>query len=290
MSEKVFDMPFTEAEFVADVRANGFLADVIEQAVPAYVHQHRRWFDHALQLNAAVQAAFNARDDVVVGLSAHSAKAIATRAMIRGMNAYQAIIILLRRGMASEADTLVRGLYETAFWLGFLLQDEAVAIRAIIVDELQSQKGLLTYYSERIGSERNHADGAEDLAALDARIQEIKRKLNGERAIGPKELARKSGLYRHYDAYKRISASAAHTSLNSLHRYLKMSVLGTYDGHVVGPDMEATGTSLQFASIAFGLVAAHYGSITGPAEGDERLQALLIATDTLRSDSPPTTS
>lgn len=280
--KKLFDMPFTEAEFISDVRANGFLAKSIEFAIPAYVHQHQAWFDHAERLNFAAQAAFNSRDDVIVGLSSHSAKAIASRAMIRSMNAYQAVIILLRRGMASEADTLVRGLYETAFWLGFLLNDELAAIRAIVVDELQSQNSLFKYYTELMRSGQ-HRGNKQDITELEKRIAENKRNLKGERALGPKDLAKKSGLCLHYDAYKNISASAAHTSLHSLHRHLKMSAPGTYEGHIVGPDMESAGASLQIACIAFGLVAAHFATITGPCDNDVSLQDLLIATDTMRS-------
>lgn len=280
--DEPIEMPFTESEFVADVRANGFLAKSIELAIPAYVVQHKAWFEHAERFNCAAQQAFNCRDNVIVGLSTHSAKAIASRAMIRSMNAYQAAIILLRRGMASEADTLIRGLYETAFWLGFLLKDEAAAIRAIVVDELQSQNSLFAYYLELLRSGQRHGR-QQDIADLEARIAENRENLSGARALGPKDLAKKSGLYQHYEAYKKISASAAHTSLHSLHKHLKMTSPGTYEGHIIGPDMEGTGVSLQLACTAFGLVVAHFGTITGPGDNDHVLQDLLIATDMMRA-------
>ena len=108
--DKVFESEFTEAGFVADVRAHGFLSTAIESAIPAYVYQHQEWFDHAVKLSDAAHAAYNSRDNVVVGLSTHHPLSIAMRAMIRAMNAFQAAIILLRRGMATEGDTIVRGI------------------------------------------------------------------------------------------------------------------------------------------------------------------------------------
>lgn len=51
----------------------------------------------------------------------------------------------------------------------------------------------------------------------------------------------------------------------------------------MGPDMEATGVSLHRACIAFGIVLACFGVITGPGDNDDELHALLISTDAIGS-------
>jgi hypothetical protein len=277
--EKIFQSEFTEAGFVADVRAHGFLSTAIESAIPAYVYQHQAWFDHAVKLSDSAQAAYNSRDNVVVGLSTHEPISIAMRAMIRAMNAFQAAIILLRRGMAAEGDTIVRGIYETAFWLGYLLEDEDAAVRSIIVDEIESQNSLLKYRLELIELGQNPS--TDDQRHILEKLAENKAKLGKDKAISPKALAKVSGLYIYYDSYKQLSAQSAHTSLHSLHRHLKYVGNGIYEGHIMGPDMEAAGVSLHRACVAFGIVAAYFGAITGPGDNDDELQALLVATDSI---------
>lgn len=277
--EMIFQSEFTEAGFVADVRAHGFLSTAIESAIPAYVRQHQTWFEHAVTLSDAAQTAYNSRDNVVVGLSTHQPVSIAMRLMIRAMGAFQAAIILFRRGMAGEGDTIVRGIYETAFWLGYLAEDEVSAVRSIIVDEIASQNNLLRYRLELIELGQNPSNDEEQ--PIRERLAENKIRLGKDKPIGPKEIAKLSGLYVYYDSYKQLSSQSAHTSLHSLHRHLKYVGNGIYEGHIMGPDMEATGVSLHRACVAFGIAAACFVAITGPGESDDELQALLEATDTL---------
>lgn len=278
--EKPFQSDFTEAGFVADVRAHGFLSTAIELAIPAYVHEQQTWFDHAVKLSDAAQAAYNSRDNVVVGLSTHKPVSIAMRLMIRSLSAFQAAVILFRRGMAAEGDTIIRGVYETAFWLGYLIRDEDAAVRSIIVDEIESQNALLKYRLEL--SELNQNPSNDDVALIREALAENKIRLGRDKAIGPKALAKASGLYVHYDSYKQISSQSAHTSLHSLHRHLNHVGDGVYEGHIMGPDMEATGVSLRRACVAFGLAAALFGTITGPGDTDDELRDILLAGEALR--------
>jgi hypothetical protein len=279
--KKRFQSELTEAEFVADVRAHGFLSAAIESAIPAYVFEHQASFNHAVKLSDAAQRAYHGREKVIIGLSTHNPISIAMRAMIRATNAFQAAIILFRRGMAAEGDTLVRGIYETAFWLGYLIKDKDAAVRSIIVDEIESQNSLLRYRLELIGLDQNPSD--DDAGHIRKALAENKVRLGKDKAIGPKALAKASGLYVHYDSYKHLSSQSAHTSLHSLHRHLNYVGDGVYGGHIVGPDMEATGVSIRRACTAFGVATALFATITGPGENDHELQELLIATDKLKN-------
>ncbi|MDN2580859.1 DUF5677 domain-containing protein [Aquibium sp. ELW1220] len=269
----------TEAEFVNAFRANGFLSPYVEEAIPAYTRQHMAWFDHAEGLNGAGLEAFNRRENEIVGLSSHHPTPIAMRMIYRTLSSFQAALILYRRAMIAEGDTLARNVYETAFWLGFIQKERDAAVRAFINDELKSQKDRATYYLEQFRRgfyERN----PEIERQLANRVSSLKSKITN--SISVKSLAQRSGFYNYYDSYKNLSASSAHNSLNSLHRYLNRNSDGSYDGHVVGPDPDSLSESLPVLCIGLGIALAMFCTIVALEHDEPDLQALLIKTDTLQ--------
>jgi Family of unknown function (DUF5677) len=278
------DLPLlscTEGEFDDAFRRNGFLSPFIEEAVPAYVRQHRQWFDHAEALNRAGLDAFNRRDNEVVGLSSHHPKSLATRMIYRTLSAFQGGLILYRRGMIAEGDTLARNVYEAAFWLGFLQKEGDVAVRAFVNDERKSQKDRATYYLEQF-ERGSYAPNLEIENLLARRVADLKSKIVKSDDVSVKKAAQRSGLYAYYDAYKHLSASSSHNSLNSLHRYLNRNPDGSYDGHIVGPDSDSLAEAIPVLCIGLGIALAMYCTIIALGKDETELQTLLIKTDTLR--------
>lgn len=274
----VSDLPHltcTEAEFIAAFRRDGFLSPFIEEASPAFVHQHRLWFDHAVALNSAGLDAFCRRDDEVVGLSSHHPKAIAMRMILRALTAFQGAVILYRRGMITEGDTLARNVYETAFWLGFFHHDSEAAVGAFINDERKSQKSTLLYKKHELGE----AD-IEIINEIDQRIAELNSKI--EKGVSIQEVAKISNLYKYYGTYRELSASSAHNSLNSLHTYLNRNPHGSYDGHIFGPDPDRLTNALPILCVGLCLSVAFFCTIVAIDDDEPDLQSLLIKTDALR--------
>lgn len=278
------DLPLlscTEDEFVDAFRMNGFLSPFIEEAVPAYVHQHRQWFDQAEALNRAGLDAYNRRDKEVVGLSSHQPKSLATRMIYRTLSAFQGGLILYRRGMIAEGDTLARNVYEAAFWLGFLQKEGDAAVRAFVNDEMKSQKDRATYYLDQF-ERGSYAPNLEMKALLAEKIADLKSKIVKSNSVTVKMAAERSDLYSYYDAYKHLSASSAHNSLNSLHRYLNRNPDGSYDGHIVGPDPDSLPEALPVMCIGLGIALAMYCTIVSIEDDETELQTLLIKTDAMR--------
>lgn len=272
----------TEAGFIESFRDTGFLSPFIEEAVPTFIHQHSDWFTHAEALNVEGLNAYNRREREVVGLSSHHPKALAMRMIYRALSAFQGALILYRRGMIAEGDTLGRNVYETAFWLGYINADGSAAARAIFNDECRSQRDRATYYLDRF-QRGDYARNVDVEAQLSANIADLKSKIVRADEVSVKKVAEKSGLYAYYDAYKHLSASSAHNSLNSLHRYLRRNSDGSYDGHVVGPDPDGLVDAIPILCIGLGIALAMFCTII-PREWDSEvaLQHLLVETDTMR--------
>lgn len=271
----------TEQGFIDAFRALGFLSPYIEEAVPAFVRPHAEWFAHAEALNRAGLDAFYRRDNEVVGLSSQHPVSLSIRMTFRALSAFQAALILYRRAMVQEGDTLTRSIYETAFWLGYLHKDGPAATRALLNDERKSQKERASYYLEQFASGA-YDPNPEIEARLREQVAELKSKICKSDNITVKEAARRSDLYDYYETYKHLSAGSAHNSLNSLHRYLKRNPDGSYDGHIVGPDSDSLIEALPITCIGLGITLATFCTIVALDHSEDELQTLLIKTDTMR--------
>ena len=276
-----FRLSCTEHGFKEAFRTHGFLSPYIEEAIPAYVYPYAEWFAHAEALNRAGLDAFYRRDNEVGGLSSQHPVSLSTRMTFRALSAFQAALILYRRAMVQEGDTLTRNIYETAFWLGYLHQDAPAATRAFLNDERKSQKDRASYYLEQFGSGA-YDPNPEIEAQLQEKVAELKSKITKADNVTVKEVARRSNLYDYYENYKHLSAGSAHNSLNSLHHYLNRNSDGSYDGHIVGPDPDSLADSLPVMCIGLGITLAMFCTIVELDHPEDELQNLLIKTDTMR--------
>lgn len=279
--DNVLRLSCTEQGFIDSFREHGFLSPYIEEAVPAYVRQHTEWFVHAEALNRAGLDAFYRRDHEVVGLSSQHPVPLSIRMTFRALSAFQGALILYRRAMVQEGDTLTRNIYETAFWLGYLHKDGPAATRAFLNDERKSQKARASYYLEQFASGA-YDPNTEIEAQLREQVAELKAKMTKGDDVSVQEAAKRSGLYGYYETYKHLSAGSAHNSLNSLHRYLNRNPDGSYDGHTVGPDPDALVDALPVLCIGLGITLAMFCTIVPLGDPEDELQALLIKTDTMR--------
>lgn len=281
MGDEVYRLSCTEQGFIDAFREQGFLSPYIEEAVPAYVRPHAEWFAHAKALNRAGLDAFYRRDNEVVGLSSQHPVALSIRMTFRALSAFQGALILYRRAMLQEGDTLARNIYETAFWLGFLYKDGPSASRAFLNDERKSQKARASYYLEQFASGA-YDPNPEIEAQLREQVAELKSKINKADDVSVQEAARRGELYGYYETYKHLSAGSAHNSLNSLHRYLNRNSDGSYDGHTVGPDPDSLVDALPIMCIGLGITLAMFCTIVSLGHPEDELQTLLLKTDAMR--------
>ena len=143
-------LSFTEDEFRASLIEDGFLSPLVEEARPHFTHLHNHWFDHAYSLNRVALRAFYAREDAVIGRTSQDAISVATRLSMRAFNSFQGSIILYERGLSAEGDTLARGIYEIAFWIGLLISEPDLAVACFRNEEIKSQRGRGRFYKRQL--------------------------------------------------------------------------------------------------------------------------------------------
>jgi hypothetical protein len=232
------------------LRTDGFLSPWIQAAILLVRERNRAWFDLVERANRVGQTLMN---EVAAGCfvqRTHDPVPLAARLLIRSQSGVQAVVILAERGMAIEGEALVRGLYENAFWLGFLRAAPDEAANMIRVDELRSQVGrdraLLAQF-DRVGGEATALR-----TMLETRIVQTQQALRGKPSkLGIEALAAKAELDDLYGFYKMLSSGAAHPSLHSLAKHLVMDADGTAAGHVFGPDAEGVERLLNLAIHAY---------------------------------------
>lgn len=274
-------LPFTEDEFRASLKSEGFLSPLLDEARLHFVQQETVWFNHARALNREGLLALGRRDEAVVGRTTHDPVSIVTRLIMRAFNSFQGAVVLYERGMPIEGNTLARSVYEIAFWMGFIAAKPNDGARAIRNEEMRSQLGRAKFFIRQIESGAIEVQAAV-LNDLNEMVARLSSSIAGTRRLGTEEVAKEGGLATYYDAYKHLSASSAHVSLNSLHHYLKRNPDGTYEGHIWGPDVEALGESLSLICVGLGVCLALFGMMVEVDEDESELKRLLQETDEIR--------
>ena len=218
------------------------------------------------ELNVIGQRQLHRGCDVALGAGTRDPLNVCTRLLIRTMSNFQGAIVLIGRGMTVEAQTLVRGCYENAFWVGFFFRDPPEAGSAFELDEIKSQIGrrdALVRIADSVGDQTMH-DRIRQL------VGGAQPKPAG-RAPSLEELAILAGMHAHYAFYRQLSADSAHPSLHSIDRYLDKNVDGDWVGFVLGPDNVGVHDALSLACHSMVTALAGFGQLIGATEDDEPL-------------------
>jgi len=258
---------------ILSIRREGFLSEAIERSIPALRALHEQWFEFAERVNRVGQRIANSAEKTCVGRTTHDPVSLATRLLLRSLSAFQGAVILAERGMAVEALTLVRGLYENALWISYLRADPAAAVADLLVDELRSQRGrdraLLAQFT------RAACPDPELKLKLEQRVDAATRQLKGKAKLGIEDLAAKGDAEDFYMFYKQLASGSAHPSFHSLSKHLLMNDDGTWSGHVTGPDGESMGQALTLGTHALLVNLAHFNGVWSLGDGARDVQSLL---------------
>jgi hypothetical protein len=257
------------------LRQDGLLSPWIDKFVPHFRESNQDWSDYARELNRCGLEIATLTGDIVVGKSTHDPVCIAYRLLLRALSGFQAAVTLAERGIIPEADILARGVYEAGFWMGYLFEDGKKAIEAMLQDSIAN--GLAALKFERKLAVMSHGEGSDKVRGID---QAITARGKGK-SQNIRDLASASGLEKFYTIYKELSASVAHTSLQSLHALMKDNGDGTFDGHITGPDEVRIKPALSNACHALCLNLRSYSMIAGGTKLDNQLQELLKRYDNM---------
>jgi len=272
----------TEEQVEEEMRAEGFLSPKLEEFRGAVITSHTGWFALARRFNTLAMKVWLDHPITQDGLAVNSSEPLIIRLFARAISGYQGALMLLERGMTVEAGTLIRSLYETGFWIGYLHDVPTAAVKHFQMDELKSKEGRLRSF------EKLYASDPKKLADIRASLVQTRSKLRDQPLPpGIENIAIKGGAGKHYANYKILCGGSAHASLSSTNHYLEFNEDQTV-GHVIGPDIEGTGRMVAFAIHAmFVAFAAFIQSMEDSVEASREGYAIFLEYSQRAQNLPP---
>ncbi len=225
------------------------------------------WYEPARRLNRLAMKQYMSATRLLAGRKIGDPLARGIQLFPRCLSAYQAALLLVERGAGQDALVHVRTIYETTFWIGFLVNDprkaEAHLRRKADNSRRQRFRAVLEAGSN-----------------VDDEVREAA--LEGMRTLGPKpkdgrdlemaQIARLGDCTLEYLHYLDLSDTAAHASLASIFSHLSRDEHGAYDGHQYGPNAEAADKAVKLGSHAMFSALSHFQRLTSmPIDEAENL-------------------
>jgi Family of unknown function (DUF5677) len=222
------------------IKDHAYLAPEMAGWLTVNRKRNREWFELAFEINRLAQQLWNELPSVLN----ESAWKFTTRLLyLRGINSFQAAVILSNHGLTIDAGTQTRSAFEDLFCLAASKQDEALVARLVRAQN-NSRKKIARAVSQL------PADlGLE--AATAAKLKEFADTYEDGQQLNFAEIADVGSLKPVYDVYYRsLSHDAAHPTLDSLERLLRTNANGDIEGFATGPDQPDIGRTLAYACVA----------------------------------------
>ncbi|KFG91865.1 hypothetical protein BV98_000114 [Sphingobium herbicidovorans NBRC 16415] len=253
-----------------DFRNYGFLATEADAFRFHFRELLADWFSLAERINALGQRMYVECSDLLPGQRVLSPTSLGLQMMPRCLSGFQGALILAERGLGVEAQALVRSVFETAFWMGYVISDPTVAVPQLRGETLNSEIRLFEASLRHLSGM-----GTDNETQVRSQLSEMK----AEYARLPKpptmeKIASAAGYGPSYFFYKDLSGAATHLSLKSIHGFLHHDEAGEVIGHQVGPDEESVGKAVWLACRAMTLAVHALGRLPGCSAYSSELDPL----------------
>lgn len=214
----------------------GFLSDDIMQCRDQIRQQYARYFDLIQRVNAFCQQAKFRID----GTSANAQNLMATRLIIKLLADTQGVVLLVERGLVSQARPLLRAVCETYIILRRVCQDQEFHRLFSISEELTLARWLKAILNDNSPSLKQIREGFRHrgitLSNITRREQELKKL--GAKSLGISSLAKEAGLSGlYYSAYK-LYCQDTHASTHVLDSYSISGQADDFEDILWGPVMD----------------------------------------------------
>lgn len=234
----------TEDAIADEMSVVGFLSPKLDAHRSFIVQDHAAWFDVCSRINKLAVSAWINHPIETAGQDPNDPEPLAVRLMARAISGYEAAILVLQLGMTVEGGTLARSVYETGFWIAFIMKNAPEAVRWFNLDDDHGRHGRLKAFANL------YANNKELLPGIKADLLKAAKKVEGQpRPLGMETLAKRGTVDNYYAYYKRLCGSSAHASVMSTDHYLTFFDDGTA-GHELGPDMAGIDRMLAFCGHA----------------------------------------
>ena len=203
-------------ERLASFSVAGFLGKHVEGDIPTIRSANGDWFLLAEDLNLLLQTTASRAVRQVQATYA-SPEGTATRLLFRTCSALQGVVILAERGLATEALSLARGLWENTYLMVQLARNPKAALDAL-ADDFHESRRLQALQIVGSGLAKSVPKEIEERVVSASKVAPKK-------TLPFKRFSREAQLEKTYVRYQAISNDALHVSDTSLHR----TVLTTAD-------------------------------------------------------------
>lgn len=255
-----------EAEF----RRKGFLSPSIGEFRTHFRIVMKDWFELADALNELAQRLYTNGTRQLAGKSVLHPVALGLQMMPRCLGGFQAAVLLCELGMGPEAQMLIRSIYETAFWLGYVNRDPDNAIPQLERETLESEIGFFGTATRHLPSlpAATAADAQKQLSQMRERCASLPKPPSIE------QLASLGGYPQSYFFYRELSGAATHMSLKSISTFLSHNEDGQVVGHQIGPDEKGVGKAIWLATRSMIIAVDALQQLLETTEYDNDLQRL----------------
>jgi Family of unknown function (DUF5677) len=244
---------------------DGFLAAEMSGAIAFIREGHSAEFGFAQRLNQFAHSLYASVAPQVHRRRVKDPVCLGIHFMPRALANFQGAVVLLERGMAMEARTLIRSIYEAGFWMLFLAKKPEEAATRLLDRSLHSQKsvdGIALRYLTLEPDERESLSARYKLGKKGGKLMDIK------------DVAEESGYGAFYLFYSELSGGAAHGSLKSLAGYIATDNDGQPIGHQIGPDYDQVSAVAKLAFQALLLCIEGIRQVTDHSAMDVECKAL----------------
>lgn len=235
-------MSFSWEDVERGFKSTGFLAEECVEFRRYYRELFSDWFKLAEGLNRLGHSLHLNAIDLLDERPARDAISLGIRMFPRGLSHLQAAILLAERGLGIEAQSHVRAVYETAFWIGFLEKEPSIAVREF---EARDQATWRRHF-QRIVSEESFIPADLKAAAL-SQLNKMGKETNKIRQLETDKIAKRAGLKKSYLFYSDLSGSAVHVSLTQILSQLADDKDNVLHGPVIGANHHGVEKAISLA-------------------------------------------
>ena len=272
----------TEADAIASMKVDGMLAPVIDEFRPHHIIEHAEWFDFARRFNRLGMRLMNEHVPSLNGKEIRHPVALVMRLAARVAHSFGGAIVLAERGQTVEAQTIVRSIYETGFWVAYIAKSPLAGSEDFISEEMKSQLG------RDKAAKKLMADAPDVVRQIDQKIAQTIEARRGRREVpGIEKLATLGDFPDHFAYYKWLCGAAAHPTLLSTTNYLSADDEEGFYGFAFGPDSAGIGHTVGFACHAFSITVLGMCRLLGFLGAQDEMRTYIVELNALMAKSEP---
>lgn len=244
---------------MTNFKTDGFLSSEISEFEKEIQCNFRNKLDLAYEVNRLAHKIIYSVD-----IDQHLTDLLLATLLTRQMSSFQAFLILLEKGLLTQAEIILRNISETMFIVGAIGKDKNFADKYTLAEEVSRKKALVRL---KKNFERNGKKIDQQTIDL---IAEIDEKIRDQdiQTFSTERIAKIAGLSNYYDTLYPLTSMAVHTSARGLDKALEVDDEGKVLSVDYGPKVDELDMHLDYG-ISMTLYTLHEIAVQFKLETEE---------------------